>query len=83
MPYTYGFVNDQPAIADPGLRPVRHNFTLRTNSSQFQNTYHLFIALNQQGRLTTGLADDTYNRSYFPTAKQPHKIPADKICRLS
>jgi len=69
MPYTYGFVYDQPAIADPGLRPACHDFILGTKSSQFQNTYHFFIVANQQGLLNTWPADDTYNRKLFPNSK--------------
>ena len=64
-PYTYGFVYDQPAIADPGLIPMCHDLTLGLKSNQLQNTHHLFFVLNQQGLLTTGPANDTYNRMFI------------------
>jgi hypothetical protein len=69
MPYTYGFVYDQPAIADAGLGPVCQDFTQGTKPSRLQNTYQLFIVWNQQGLLTGGPSDDTDKKKLFPDRK--------------
>ncbi len=69
MPYSFGFVYVQSAIADQGFRSICQKFTRGAKSIALQIVYPLFIVLNQQGHLTIKAADDTNNIKSFPDCK--------------